>query len=59
VYGYGGIERTDREFLSEIAEFNEQISNPTRRARREADVFYGGTSLANPSRPIREDATLE
>jgi glyoxylase-like metal-dependent hydrolase (beta-lactamase superfamily II) len=59
VYGHGGIERTDREFLSEIAEFNEQISNPTRRARREADVFYGGTSLANPSRPIREDVTLE
>ena len=59
VYGHAGIERTDGEFRSEIAEFNEQISSPARREHREAEVFYQGTSLANPNRPIREDMTLE
>jgi len=57
--GRAGIDRTDSEFRSEIAEFNEQISNPARRTRREAEVFYQGTSLANPNRPIREDMTME
>jgi glyoxylase-like metal-dependent hydrolase (beta-lactamase superfamily II) len=59
VYGHAGIERTDREFRSEIAEFNEQISNPARRANREAEVFYEGTRLANPNRPIRDDLALD
>jgi glyoxylase-like metal-dependent hydrolase (beta-lactamase superfamily II) len=59
IYGHAGIERTDGEFLSEIAEFNRQISDPARRARGEAEVYYRGTSLANPNRPIREDMTIE
>ena len=59
VYGHARIERTDHEFRSEIAWFNEQIFHPVRRAHSEAEAFYQGTSLANPNRPIREDMTLE
>ena len=58
VYGHIGIQRTDDEFRSEIAEFNDQISSPTRRARREADVFYSGTKPVNPNRPINQDTML-
>jgi len=58
IYGHIGIQRTADEFCSEIAEFNEQISNPARRAQREAEVFYDGTKLVNPNRPIGEDAVL-
>jgi glyoxylase-like metal-dependent hydrolase (beta-lactamase superfamily II) len=58
VYGHIGIERTEDEFRSEIAGFNDQISAPTRRARREAEVFYSGTKLANPNRAISQDTVL-
>ena len=59
VYGHPGIQRTQPEFLSEIAEFNGQISNPARRAHREAEVFYWATNLTNPNRPIGELAKLD
>jgi glyoxylase-like metal-dependent hydrolase (beta-lactamase superfamily II) len=59
VYGHSGIERTDREFRSEIAGFNAQITDAARKARGEAEVFYQGTSLANPNLPIREGMSIE
>ena len=59
VYGHAGIERTDAEFRAEIAEFSGQISNPVRRDRGEQAVFYAGTSLANPNRPIHQDMTMD
>jgi glyoxylase-like metal-dependent hydrolase (beta-lactamase superfamily II) len=58
VYGHIGIQRTEDEFRAEIAEFNEQISSPARRTGREAEVFYSGTKLANPNRPISQDTVL-
>jgi glyoxylase-like metal-dependent hydrolase (beta-lactamase superfamily II) len=58
VFGHSSIQRSDHEFRSEIAEFNAEISNPTRRARHEAEIFYHGTRLANPNRPITEDARM-
>jgi glyoxylase-like metal-dependent hydrolase (beta-lactamase superfamily II) len=58
VYGHIDIQRTDDEFRSEIADFNDQISSPARRAKFEAEVFYSGTKLANPNRPISHDAVL-
>lgn len=59
VYGHAAIERTDREFRSEIDEFNSQIPDPARRALGEAAAFYAGTSLVNPNLPILEDMTLD
>jgi glyoxylase-like metal-dependent hydrolase (beta-lactamase superfamily II) len=58
VYGHIGIQRTEDEFRSEIAEFNDQISSPPRRARRESEVFYRGTKLVNPNQPISQDTAL-
>jgi glyoxylase-like metal-dependent hydrolase (beta-lactamase superfamily II) len=58
VYGHLGIQRTAAEFRSEIAEFNGQISASARRALGEAEVFYNGTKLANPNRPVSQDTVL-
>lgn len=59
VYGHASIQRTDAEFRVEISEFNNEISNPARRSRREAEVFYHATQLANPNCPIAEDSALD
>ena len=58
VHGHASIERTEGEFRAEVAEFNGEISNPARRSRREAEVFYHETRLANPNRPIAGDSRM-
>jgi glyoxylase-like metal-dependent hydrolase (beta-lactamase superfamily II) len=58
VHGHAGIQRTDDEFRAEISEFNGEISNPARRSRRESEVFYHETRLANPNCPIAEDCRM-
>lgn len=59
IYGHAGIQRTDGEFRAEISEFNAEISNPARRSRHEAEIFYHGTGLANPNFPISEDSRMD
>src|SRR5260370_23007553 len=59
VYGHFGIERTDPEFRAEMAVLNGQIANPVRRTRGEEAVFYAGTTLGNPNRPIHQDMTMD
>ncbi len=59
VYGHISIQRTDEEFHAEILQFNGEISNPARRSRHEAQVFYQGTRLANPNCPISEDCRMD
>jgi glyoxylase-like metal-dependent hydrolase (beta-lactamase superfamily II) len=59
VYGHASIHRSDEEFRVEISDFNAEISNPARRSRQEAEVFFHGTRLANPNCPIAEDSVLD
>jgi glyoxylase-like metal-dependent hydrolase (beta-lactamase superfamily II) len=59
VYGHASIERTEDEFRAEVAEFNAAIPDAARRGLGEAAVFYAGTILANPNRPLRDGATLD
>jgi glyoxylase-like metal-dependent hydrolase (beta-lactamase superfamily II) len=59
VYGHSSIQRNDEEFHAEILEFNGEISNPARRHRQEAEIFYHETRLANPNRPIDQDSRLD
>lgn len=59
VYGHASIDRTDNEFRVEVAEFNAGIPDAARRSRGEGAVFYRGTALANPNRPLRAGTTLE
>jgi glyoxylase-like metal-dependent hydrolase (beta-lactamase superfamily II) len=59
VYGHASIDRTDDEFRAEVAEFNAAIPDRVRRGRGEADVFYRGTVLANPNRPLRDGTNLD
>jgi glyoxylase-like metal-dependent hydrolase (beta-lactamase superfamily II) len=59
VYGHASIQRTDDEFRAEVSEFNGEISNPARRLRHEAEIFYHGTHPANPNHPISEDTRMD
>ncbi|MBZ5610286.1 MAG: MBL fold metallo-hydrolase [Acidobacteriia bacterium] len=59
VYGHANIRRTAEEFRAEIDDFNDQIRNPFRRARGEAQVFYHQTRLENPNRPISENTSMD
>jgi Zn-dependent hydrolases, including glyoxylases len=59
VYGHFAIKRSDGEFQAEMAEFNSQIANRARRDRGEEFVFYAGTTLANPNKPIHQDMTMD
>ena len=59
IFGHAGIQRTEDEFSAEIAEFNRQIPNAVRRANQDTQVFYHGTRLANPNRPIAEDVRMD
>jgi glyoxylase-like metal-dependent hydrolase (beta-lactamase superfamily II) len=59
IYGHASIQRTEDEFRAEISEFTAEISNPARRANQDAQVFYHGTRLANPNRPITADFAMD
>ena len=59
VYGHASIMRTDDEFRAEVAEFNAAIPDAARRGFGEAAVFYRGTTLANPNRPLSDEITLD
>jgi glyoxylase-like metal-dependent hydrolase (beta-lactamase superfamily II) len=59
IYGHASIQRTDDEFRSEMAEFKREVSNSARRANQDAQVFYHGTRLANPNRPITGDLGMD
>jgi len=59
VYGHASIDRTGEEFSAEVAEFNAAIPGTARRDREEAKIFYSGTVLANPNRPLHVDTTLD
>jgi len=59
VYGHASIARTDDEFRAEIAEFHAAIPDAARRGFGEAGIFYRGTALANPNRPLSAETTLD
>jgi glyoxylase-like metal-dependent hydrolase (beta-lactamase superfamily II) len=59
VHGHAGIARTPGEFQAEIDEFNASIPDPARRAHREAEAFFSGTTLTNPNRSITEDTRMD
>jgi glyoxylase-like metal-dependent hydrolase (beta-lactamase superfamily II) len=58
-WGHAGIARTAEEFQAEIAEFNDAIPDPVRRARHEAQAFFYQTHLTNPNCPIHSDTTFD
>jgi glyoxylase-like metal-dependent hydrolase (beta-lactamase superfamily II) len=59
VYGHESIQRTNDEFRAEMAEFNEEISNPARRGQKESRIFYHKTLLANPNCPITGNSRMD
>jgi glyoxylase-like metal-dependent hydrolase (beta-lactamase superfamily II) len=59
VHGHASIQRTEEEFRAEMSDFNGEISNPARRSRHEAEIFYHGTRLANPNCPISGDSRMD
>jgi cyclase len=59
VWGHAGIARAPDEFQAEIAEFNDAIPDPVRRARHEAQAFFYRTNLTNPDCPIHNETTFD
>jgi glyoxylase-like metal-dependent hydrolase (beta-lactamase superfamily II) len=59
VWGHAGIARTPDEFQAEIAEFNDAIPDPVRRARHEAQAFFYRTNLTNPNCPIHNETSFD
>ena len=59
IWGHAGIARTEAEFQGEIAEYNAAIPNAPRRELFEASVFFQGTEVTNPTRPIATDMTFD
>ena len=59
VWGHAGIARTPEEFQAEIAEFNDAIPDPVRRARNEAQAFFYKTNLTIPNCRIHGDTTFD
>jgi glyoxylase-like metal-dependent hydrolase (beta-lactamase superfamily II) len=55
VWGHAGISRTASEFQREFAEFNDGISNATRRERKEAAAFFHDTRVVNPSHHVKHN----
>jgi glyoxylase-like metal-dependent hydrolase (beta-lactamase superfamily II) len=59
IWGHAALARTPAEFQAEIAEFNDAIPNPQRRAAGEASAFFHGTALTNPDRKIEGDTRFD
>jgi glyoxylase-like metal-dependent hydrolase (beta-lactamase superfamily II) len=59
IWGHRDLTRTAAEFEAEIAEFNQAIPNPHRRAAGEAAAFFHGASATNPNRIIEQDSQFE
>jgi glyoxylase-like metal-dependent hydrolase (beta-lactamase superfamily II) len=58
VYGHASIQRTEDEFVAEMAEFKQGIASPARRLTQDVRIFYHGTRLANPNCPITGDFSM-
>ncbi len=59
VYGHDLLRRTEDQFRAEIEDFNSAIPSAVRQARHEAEVFFAGTRLENPNRPIACDTPMD
>jgi glyoxylase-like metal-dependent hydrolase (beta-lactamase superfamily II) len=59
VWGHAGIARTPDEFQAEIAEFNDAIPDPVRRARNESQAFFYQTTLLSPNCKIQNDTIFD
>ena len=59
VWGHAEILRTADEFADEIADFNDAIPNPARRALGDARAFFTQTGVTNPNCPITTDTSFD
>jgi glyoxylase-like metal-dependent hydrolase (beta-lactamase superfamily II) len=59
IWGHHALARTAAEFAAELAEYNDAIPNPQRRAAGEATAFFHGSELANPNCAIAGDTRFD
>jgi glyoxylase-like metal-dependent hydrolase (beta-lactamase superfamily II) len=59
VYGHAQIARDDADLLDDVEAYNRCIPNRIRRELREGRIFFEGTAIANPNRPIQEATSLD
>lgn len=59
IWGHVGIARREEDLAEAIADYNQTIQNPVRRAAEEGRVFYDQTHIANPTQKITEETSLD
>jgi glyoxylase-like metal-dependent hydrolase (beta-lactamase superfamily II) len=59
IYGHCSIQRHPEHLLGDIEDYNIAIANRVRRNAREAEIFYAGTSIANPDNPLDANIMLD
>jgi len=59
IYGHPSIDRKQEDLEADIEEMNGAVPDPVRRERREAALFFKGTSIANPNRFIDRDTDMD
>ena len=52
IYGHAGIKRTEEDFQATKDEYNQSILNPVRNNQYEADAFFVGTDVVNPTHSV-------
>jgi glyoxylase-like metal-dependent hydrolase (beta-lactamase superfamily II) len=57
VFGHAGVDRRPEDLEAEIAELAGTVADPVRRG--EARVFFGGTRVENPNRPLCAETALD
>ncbi|HEX2913837.1 MAG TPA: MBL fold metallo-hydrolase [Chloroflexia bacterium] len=58
IYGHHKIVRQPSDLESDIVDYNACIPDPIRRAAGEAQAFFQGTAIDNPTRPIHDEMEL-
>lgn len=59
IWGHEALVRTPEEFAAEVDEVNDTIQMASRRAHREAEVFFAGTKLALPNCTVSDGMTFD
>lgn len=59
VYGHSGIQRKETDLAEDLADYTACIPSQVRRAANEGQLFYQGTTIANPNRPLEAETELD
>ncbi len=59
IFAHPGIQRRSEEFIQNKEDYNTTIQNQVRRSKKETEVFFYKTKLANPSKVLSQDDKID